>query len=64
MRSLTAPSRSPRDSAAVKQSGHWGYADTTGKLAINPQFDDAHVIYQRPGVGQNRREIRLRGCHR
>jgi hypothetical protein len=27
--------------AAVRYADRWGYIDKTGKLAINPQFDDA-----------------------
>ena len=27
--------------AAVRQSGHWGFVNPSGKFVINPQFDEA-----------------------
>jgi hypothetical protein len=25
----------------VRETGHWGFVDASGKVAINPQFDEA-----------------------
>lgn len=34
----------PHDLVAVKVDEKWGYADKTGELVINPQFDDAETF--------------------
>ena len=50
----------------MKVGGRWGYIDTTGKLVVNPQFDDVDdfdgalarvTIGQGSGTGANAPKI-------
>ena len=40
-RNSTTPRRFPKGWQPCANPGHWGFADATGKIIINPQFDEA-----------------------
>ena len=43
--------------ARVRIGDKWGFIDTKGAIVINPQFDDARVVFGGIGACKNWRQV-------